>query len=199
MITQKKIAITGGIGSGKSTVAQILREKGFPVFSCDEIYREITQDYSYIQTISVEFPEVVKDGEIDRALLSSLVFNDENKRKKLNSIAHPLVVDALLQRMNTCNTALVFAEVPLLFEGGFERLFDAVFVVVREHSARIQAVQARDGLNATDITARMNAQFDYESEENQNRLNNSNVFLLKNDDSLANLNKNVEDIIQKII
>jgi dephospho-CoA kinase len=73
-----------------------------------------------------------------------------------------------------------------------------VFVVIRERSTRIQAVQARDGLNVENITARINAQFDYESEENQDRLNNPNVFLLKNDVSLADLNKNVEDILQKI-
>ena len=115
---RKTIAITGGIGSGKSTVAKEISLLGFPVFSCDQIYREIMEDKAYIAQISSVFDGVVVEGKIDKNALSRLIFNDQTARNKLNSIAHPLIMSTLYARMQSCANDFVFAEVPLLFEGG---------------------------------------------------------------------------------
>ena len=73
---QKKIAITGGIGSGKSTVARIIKERGFPVFSCDEIYKDVIKSAEYIEKIAQIFPNAVKNNIIDRQTLAKIVFSD---------------------------------------------------------------------------------------------------------------------------
>ena len=82
-----KIAICGGIGSGKSTVASVLRELGYPVFSCDEIYTEIINSAQYIEKIALTFEGVVIDGKIDRSKLAEQVFADNEKLQKLNAIS----------------------------------------------------------------------------------------------------------------
>ena len=66
---QKKVAITGGIGSGKSTVSEIIKKSGYPVFSCDEIYGELLSDTAYIETLRTRFPSAVRNGKIDKKQL----------------------------------------------------------------------------------------------------------------------------------
>ena len=94
----KKIAITGGIGSGKTTVVQILNEMGYTTFSCDGLYQEIIRRKSYVLEIEKRFPQAVVNGRIDRAKLAQIIFYDEGKRKELNQIAHPLIMQELLKR-----------------------------------------------------------------------------------------------------
>ena len=90
---KKKIAITGGIGSGKSEAIKIIKELGFPVFSCDEIYKEIIFSKEYVQRIEENFPTCVKNGIIDRKELSAIVFANREKRDLLNSLSHPLIME----------------------------------------------------------------------------------------------------------
>ncbi len=92
MTQSKKIAVAGGIGSGKSTVLNILKKHGCAVFSCDEIYAELCADAEFLYGLSVLFPEVVKAGRLDRALLSSMIFSDPQARAKLNDYTHPLIM-----------------------------------------------------------------------------------------------------------
>ena len=158
----KKIAITGGIGSGKSLVGSYLKKQGYPVYSCDEIYKEIFDKEEYVCLIARVFPNVVKNNKIDKHLLSKIVFEDKGQLDVLNSIAHPYVLKILENKMNNTVAPLVFAEVPLLFEGKYETLFDGVIVVFREKNARVSAVRQRDGLSEQEILARMNNQFDYD-------------------------------------
>jgi dephospho-CoA kinase len=112
----KKIAITGGIGSGKSTVSNILKVKGYPVYSCDEIYAELVNSKIYIDEIKKVFPTAVKQGKIDKKCLAEIIFSDKQERTRLNEIAHPLIMQTLLARMNESDSQIVFAEVPLLLE-----------------------------------------------------------------------------------
>ena len=110
-----KIAVTGGIGSGKSLVIQILKEMGFPCFSCDEIYKEIIQTQDYVEKIKQAFPGVVIDGKIDRKRLGAFVFQEESKLEKLNEIAHPLIMSSLYAQMEKCQNKLIFAEICRFF------------------------------------------------------------------------------------
>lgn len=157
-----RIAITGGIGSGKSSFAEYIREYGYPVFSCDEIYRSMQKDGEYLEKIMSEFGDnAVKDGSLNREFISSEVFSDSGKLKKLNSIAHPEIMKRLFNE--TDKYALSFAEVPLLFEGGFENAFDRVVIVYRNIEERIRSVVERDSTDREKVINRIKSQTDYES------------------------------------
>ena len=157
----KKIAITGGIGSGKSTACKIIKELGYPVYSCDEIYKEVVLSKEYIEKIDQTFVGVVKNGSIDKKELSNIVFSDEEQLKKLNTIAHPIVMQRLLSNMEKENSAICFAEVPLLFEGNFQDLFDGCLIIRRKKTDRIKAVKERDGLSEREILSRMQNQVNH--------------------------------------
>ena len=173
MMQSKKFAITGGIGSGKSTVCRMLRERGYVVFSCDEIYRELRSEEAYLSRIAEIFPDCLDENGLNAPMLSARVFSDESALERLNAVAHPLVMERLMARMN--ELPLSFAEVPLLFEGGFEALFDGVLALRREKKVRIAAVRARDGLTEAEILARMARQFD------EWLLSQKNCIVLEND------------------
>lgn len=159
----KKIAITGGIGSGKSTVCNILKKEGFDVFSCDEIYRELINEPSYIEKIATLFPACIVNGKIDKHTLAQTVFSDKQQREKLNAIAHPLIMQTLFHKMENCKKTS-FAEVPLLFEGNYQDLFDEILIITRPKKDRLQSVIERDNLTSQEAESRMSAQIDYSDE-----------------------------------
>lgn len=192
------IAVTGGIGSGKSTAIQILKELNFPTFSCDEIYKEISQSAEYLNEIRKIFPSCVKDGKLDRKCLSKIVFANEASRAQLNAAAHPLIMKTLLTKMQNCNANIVFAEVPLLFEGGYETLFDFVIVVQRDLSQRSLAIQNRDGLSQEDINRRIQSQIDYNSIETKNYFQEKDFFVLENNGSVDDLKNQVYRVIKSL-
>ena len=156
-----KIAVTGGIGSGKSAVCRILKERGYPVFSCDEINRTLLSEKSYLDGLCALFPACVKDGKLNKAALSALVFSDKEALKTLNAYAHPRIAERLRRDMEGAEKTC-FAEVPLLFESGMTKRFDGAIVVLRNKEERIRAVVTRDGLTAEQAEARMKQQFDYD-------------------------------------
>ena len=195
---RKYIAITGGIGSGKSTVLAYLKEKGYPVFSCDEIYKRLFRKESYVRAIKAVFPDAVNEKGIDRERLALLVFSDENARKQLNSIAHPLIMKELFSQMDACGESLCFAEVPLLFENGSEKDFDEVLVVMRDKTLRIQSVQERDVKSVESVKKRMEAQFNYDEQLHQEKLQKENVILLYNNTNVQALYKEIERYLAKL-
>ena len=189
---KKLIAITGGIGSGKSSAAQFLLEMGYPVFSCDNIYREVISLPSYIEKVKMFFPECILNGSIDKKILAQIVFNDKAKLTLLNGIAHPMIMDKLFEKMQACKEDIVFAEVPLLFEGNYENQFDLVIVIIRKIEARIRSIMSRDDITREDVLNRMAAQFDYE--HNNERLKNCNAILIENDGTIEELKTKIEKI-----
>ena len=192
---KKKIAITGGIGSGKSSVLSILREMGYAVFSCDEIYRKLIDLPEYIEKIGEVFPRCVKNGKICKQTLAQRVFNNKAELEILNGIAHPLIMSRLLQQMNEIEENLIFAEVPLLFEGNFESLFDQIVVVLRNRDQRIQAIMDRDGVTIREAEKRISAQFNYDDPSNMARFEKDGVFCIQNNASLAELKNDIQKII----
>lgn len=192
-----KIAVTGGIGSGKSTVAELLRSKGLSVFSCDEIYHKLIKQKDYLAAIEARFPNTIKDGKLLKEKLSQIVFTDKDALEALNSITHPLIIKELEKEMEEVQAPFVFAEVPLLFEGKFDSRFDRILVVLREKHSRIHAIMKRDRLKETCIIARMNNQFDYD--RNKEALTkNRKVFLINNNDSQEALEKEVSNFLKSI-
>lgn len=195
---KKKIAITGGIGSGKSTAAKIIQELGFPIYSCDEIYKEIIQSPEYIKQIKQKFPICVNQGTIDRAKLSEIVFNNPIRRKELDNIAHPLIMQKLNESMESTAEDIVFAEVPLLFEGGFASAFDYIIIILRSIENRIQSIVARDNLPIEAINKRIHAQFDY-SKENIDKLSKKfPIIIIENEENVESLKTNIKQSLQKL-
>ncbi len=194
MTQNKRIyAVTGGIGSGKSAVSDILAEEGYPVFSCDGIYAELTKGGKLVRRLESEFGGVTApDGSLDRHALAKKVFGNAAALTRLNAITHPPVMAELLARAGKAAGGTVFCEVPLLFEGGYENLFDGVIVVLRPPEARIAAVTSRSGLTAEEVAARIRSQYDYDSADL------SGCFVVRNDGDMAALREKVKKIAQSL-
>ena len=186
-----KIAVTGGIGSGKSAVCRILKERGYPVFSCDEINRTLLSEKSYLDGLCALFPACVKDGKLNKAALSALVFSDKEALKTLNAYAHPRISERLRREMDSAEKTC-FAEIPLLFESGMAKQFDCAIVVLRNKEERIRAVVARDGLTPEQAEARMKQQFDYDGPLPDGCL------AIENDDDEAALCKKVDEVLEAL-
>lgn len=187
------VAVTGGIGSGKSEVLKIIHSLGYPVFSADAIAHEIYDDPNVLKKTVQEFPECVVGQRIDRQKLADLVFCDELKRKKLEAITHPAIMQILFHKMEQASSEFVFAEVPLLFEGGYEKDFDAVIVVMRNLETRIRSAAERDKVSEQKIILRIKNQFDYE----KNSVSGHTV--IYNDGNLLSLTDQVKQVVNEIV
>ena len=130
-----KVAVTGGIGAGKSEFMRAVKELGIRTYSADEINAELLRDKRYIEKLSAAFPLAVKDGKVDKAALREEVFSDDEKRKTLNALAHPKI-----RRKIEEITGDAVIEVPLLFESGMTDLFDRVIVVTAGEDVRINRI-----------------------------------------------------------
>ncbi len=157
--------ITGGMGSGKSTVSNHIRSLGYVVLDADQISRELmTPGAPLVQKLQRVFGEEIVDGygELDRRKLAEMVFSDKNKTKRLNKITHDAIYKKITEEykriMEKNPDAKVFADVPLLFEAGWEDMFDKTILVTAPMDVRIERVKARDGLTEEEIKARMNRQ-----------------------------------------
>ena len=154
-----RLGLTGGIGSGKSTVAQILASAGAAIMDADAIARSITAPHgAAIAPIAEAFgPQAIgADGALDRAYMRQLVFQDATARQRLEAITHPLIAQLTEQQVGA--RLLVF-DVPLLVESGrWRQQLDAVLVVDCEPETQIQRVMARNGLERTAVEKILAAQ-----------------------------------------
>lgn len=192
MKQSKKIAVTGGIGSGKSTVMKIIAGKGYPIFSCDEIYSQLTSDSDFLNILRHSFGDILNsDGTLDRKKLSEIVFNNPAKLAELDKITHPAIYKEMF-RMADVAGGICFCEVPLLFESGAESLFDGVIIVMRNEEQRIKSVTARDKLPEQDVKKRISNQFDYNSADF------AMYYVIHNNGDLSELEWQTEEIIKKI-
>jgi dephospho-CoA kinase len=156
--------LTGGIGSGKSTVAARFRERGLPVVDADLLAREAVEPATTgLGEIVREFGEGVLDpsGGLDRKRLAAIVFGDEAARRKLNAITHPRVRDLALARFAELDRAgepLVCYEVPLLIESGLAEVLRPLVVVSVPEEVQVARTRARDGASEQEAIARVRAQ-----------------------------------------
>lgn len=155
------IGLTGGIGSGKSTVARIFSQLGADMISMDKIARELTQQDqpAYRQITDLFAPEILlTDGNIDRKKLGQLIFSDSDKRIKLESILHPKINQRVKENLQNSCGDIVIVEIPLLREKSQFPYLDRILVIDAEESIRISRVEIRDNLNKTEIKAIINTQ-----------------------------------------
>ena len=190
-LNNRKIAITGGIGSGKSTVAKIIEQQGYKVISCDNIYNQLLQEKAFIDALSSKFEGVINiDGTLDRKKLSSIVFNDSKKLQKLNSITHPAIMKRAFEQMQ--NGKIFFCEVPLLFECGYEDSFDGVIVVLRDKERRISDIVKRDKKSVAEANLLINNQFNYDNSIFEK------YYVIHNNGTLSELQAEVLKIIKEL-
>jgi dephospho-CoA kinase len=159
-----KIGLTGGIGSGKTSVADIFSELGVPVIDTDVIARQLTAlDGAALPAIRAVWGESVirPDGELDRGALRRRIFADPEERRRLESILHPLIRRQVVSALAELDAPYVVVVIPLLIEtGSYRELIDRVLVVDCPESLQLERVRARSGLSAEEVSAIISAQAD---------------------------------------
>ena len=157
-----KVGITGGIGSGKSVVSDVIRLLGYPVYNSDIRAKELSDtDGDIRQSLVALFgPAIYTDNHLNRPLLASHLFQDSAQRKAVNAIIHPVVFADFNKWCAMQHTALVFAESAILVESGFSALMDKMIVVDAPQKLRLQRVVERDAVTMEQAQKRMEAQMD---------------------------------------
>lgn len=166
-----RIGLTGGIASGKSTVAHMLQEIGLPVINLDVISRYIvmkgTPGY---REVLAHFGQAIlgADEEIDRKALGAIIFQDRAEREKLEAITHPLILarmEEMIAELAGAGHRVVVVEVPLLIEVGMMDEFDEVWLVYVDEETQMKRLQARDLLDQAGALARLKAQLPLEAKK----------------------------------
>ena len=183
-----KIAITGNIASGKSQ-AEYFISKYYPVYDADklahEALSEIKDFYGY---------DVFTDGTIDRKKLGALVFSNNELRKKLEAIIHPKVKSKILKIFDdNKDCSAVFVSVPLLYESGFDKLFDKVILVTANNNIRLQRLMKRNNLTEQEAVLRMNSQM--AQEEKIERAD----YVIPNNSAIEDLETYVNKVLNLIL
>lgn len=154
------IAISGGIGSGKSVVSRILRSWNYPVFDCDNEAKRLMDNDDTIKALIARdiCADAIIDNNIDRKRLADVVFNNAAKLQRLNEIVHTSVRNLLRSWTSNIDTQYAFVETAILRSSGLENDVDAEWFVDAPKDIRIQRVIKRNGISAADVNARMDSQ-----------------------------------------
>ena len=158
------IGLTGGIGSGKTTIANYFKSQGVPLYIADDEAKAILYTPTAIKEVQEAFGgSVMTDGLPDRAKLAALVFNEPDKLQKLNNIIHPKVLEHFTEWLAAHSDAkFVIREAAILFESGRYKDCDKIILVTAPKEIRIKRVMERDNISREKVLERMNAQWDDE-------------------------------------
>ena len=160
------VGITGGIGSGKSTVARFLRAQGYKVYDTDKEAKRIQNENADVRNATIQLfgTQAYNDNIMNRAFVSERVFEDKNLLLELNEIVHPAVKDDFVEwlKINNMDTIL-FVESAILFESGFNLLVDKVLLISASKETRIYRVMHRDKISREDVIKRIENQIDMEN------------------------------------
>ena len=157
----KSIVVTGGIGSGKSYIADLIKKQGLPVFNCDDAAKYIMANDDEIKAKLKELigEEIYTDGgNLNKQMMSDFIYLNEDNRKKINEIVHPAVREQYMRWLSVQYTSVVFMESAILFESGFSDLVDKVIHVFASDEVRLHRLIKRDGLTRMQAYERMQAQ-----------------------------------------
>jgi dephospho-CoA kinase len=191
-----RIALTGGIASGKSTVAALFAEFGVPIIDTDVIARELVQPgQPALDEIRAAFGDEVfdADGRLDRRSMRRIVFSDESRRKKLESILHPRIRSEIIVRSEAAGGQYQIIVVPLLVESPIRQFMDRVLVVDCAEEAQLQRLLARDAENEDQARRILAAQA-----SRQDRLGIADDVII-NDDELADTRRQVDSLHSKYL
>lgn len=196
------IGLTGGIGTGKTTVSKKLRERGYPVIDLDNISREVIK-YSKVinklvqnfgKEILLEEDVAISEREISRKKLGKIVFKDEKKINILNSIMHPPILKKMREEIKEAEKkyAVVFVEVQLLFEINLEQEFDMTVLVYSDRKTQLKRVSERDGRDEEEVLNILDSQMDIEIKRKKSS------YIIENNLDLENLDREIDKFIEKL-
>ncbi len=188
----KIIGITGGIGSGKTTITKYIESLGYPVYIADDQAKNLLDTEEVVNEIRNVFgEEIIENNLVDKKKLATFVFGNEDKLKKLNEIVHPKVRQHFINWLKQCDKPLVVKEAAILFESGAYKDCDYTILVTAPEDVRIDRVIKRDNANKEDVIKRIRSQW---SDEDKAKLAD---FVIQNID-LEQSKKEIDEIIKKI-
>jgi dephospho-CoA kinase len=193
------VALTGNIGSGKSTVARLLEERGAYCIRTDEIARKVVEPGTpAYQEIVQAFGRGVlsEDGTLDRSALGRIVFQDEGKRRLLERITHPRIMEEvarLIAEGTQRGVRVIVIEIPLLFETGMDQNFSDIILVIAPESVRFQRVRERDSLDPDEVMKRIQSQIPEEVKIPKA------PWVIENSGSLEELKRKVDELWQELV
>jgi dephospho-CoA kinase len=184
-----KVGVTGGIGSGKTTVCKEFEKLGIPVFYADDVAKTILDKPKVTEQLKVIFGEdIIKDNIVDRKAIASVIFSDKSKKEQLNNIIHPEVANEYTAWLNQHqNYPYTIKEAAILFETGTYKQLDKIILIIADKNTRVQRIIERDNTTEEEVLARMRNQW---TDEEKIPLAD---FIIENNNS-SNLAKQVIDI-----
>lgn len=184
------IAIVGNIASGKSTVENVLRKKGYKVFDSDIIAHEVLEDLSDKIFEAFKDYDISENGRISRQKLGALVFDDKNLKEKLENIIHP-EIKVRIKKIFEENKLekYIFVSIPLLFEVGWRNLFDKILFIYTEDKIRLNRLMQRNNFTKDEALARIKSQLPQEEKVKVSD------FIINNNHSIDVLQKYIERFI----
>ena len=199
------IGLTGGIGTGKSTVSQILRNKGFSVIDLDVISHKVIEFPSVVEKIVKNFgKEVLENNEnnndgnrtVSREKLGKIIFSDKEKRFTLNSIMHPEILRIMHKKILECESKnekenkIIFVEIQLLFEVQWEKEFDYILLVAAKRDIQVRRVLERDKRSEKEAWDIINSQMSLDEKRGKSD------FVIENDGNIDDLNRKVDKFLK---
>jgi len=191
------LGVTGGIASGKTTVADMLQDLGAHTIDFDTLARQVVQPgQRALEEIIAQFGKAVllKDGHLDRKKLAGIVFQDEEKRKRLERMTHPHIFEKFKSKVNEIADkdpqGIIQAVIPLLFEVRLQHLVHMILVVYVPKERQIERIMARDGITEEEAAERLRAQLPISEKVMYGD------FMINNDCPLEETRKQVEDLWQ---
>ncbi len=189
-----KLAITGGIGSGKSVVSEILRLYGIPVYIADDESKRLTESSEEIrEKLTEKFGnDIYEGGKLNKPLLASIIFNDKEKLKTVNSIIHPVVRADLSEWLESyADSKIIASESAILFESGFNAMFDKVITVYTPLEIRIKRIMSRNNTSYDNAKQRIESQM---PDEEKVKLSD---FVIDNSGNIS-LIQQIESVLTKL-
>ena len=197
------IGLTGGIGTGKSTVSQILRKKKFPVIDLDTISHEVIKIPKVIEKIVENFGKEVLENsgnfenknnaiQISREKLGKIIFENKEKRLLLNSIMHPEILHTMREQISKYkkNNKIIFVEIQLLFEVQWEKELDYILLVSAEKSTQIRRILERDKRSENDALNIINSQLPLDEKKKRSD------FVIENDGNIEVLKEKIDKFLE---
>ena len=195
------IGLTGGIGTGKSTVSQILKEKNFPVIDLDIISHEVIKFPKVVEKIVENFGKEVLEYNntgnwiVSREKLGRVIFGNREKRLILNSVMHPEILRIMREKILECKkeNKIIFVEIQLLFEVQWEKEFDYILLVSAEKETQIKRILSRDNRSKEEALSIINSQMSLDEKKKRSD------YVIENDGNIQDLERKIDGFLKKVI